>query len=153
MAKKASGRPSAYTQRVARTICNAIVDGMTLRQACALPGMPNKSTVLRWLQDEDKSEFRDQYVRARELAAEDMADELLEIADDGRNDWMERFDREGEAIGWRENGEAIRRSALRVETRKWLISKRAPKKYGVQKLDPSGDDDNGPGLHDPNPDV
>ncbi|MDN7820626.1 terminase small subunit protein [Burkholderia vietnamiensis] len=134
MAKK-TGRPTAYTHKLAKAICAAIIDGMTLRQVCALPGMPAKSTILRWLQDEDKAEFQAQYVRAREIQAEDMADEILEIADDGRNDWMEQHDRDGNAVGWRENGEAIRRSALRVEARKWLLSKRAPKKYGVPDRD------------------
>lgn len=53
-----------------------------------------------------------------------MADEIIEIADDGSNDWMER---EGKAAP---NGEMVNRSRLRVDTRKWLMSKMAPKKYG-----------------------
>ncbi|SAK53430.1 hypothetical protein AWB78_01325 [Caballeronia calidae] len=150
---KARGRPTAYSPQIAKAICAAIIDGMTLRQACELPGMPGKTTVLRWLQDDDKAEFRDQYVRAREAQAEEMADDLLEIADDGRNDWMERYDRKGEAIGWRENGEAVRRSALRVETRKWLMSKRAPKRYGSSSSPSHEGEESSPGLNDPDPDV
>ena len=59
-----------------------------------------------------------------------MEDELLEIADDATNDWMEKRDRDGEAIGWMVNGEHIQRSRVRIDTRKWIMSKRAPKKYG-----------------------
>ncbi len=57
-------------------------------------------------------------------------DDLLEIADDGRNDWVEKRNAQGEVIGWTVNGEHIQRSRARIDTRKWLMSKRAPKKYG-----------------------
>jgi len=55
------------------------------------------------------------------------ADELLEISDDGTNDWM-TITQGGEE---REvpNQEVLQRSRLRVDTRKWLMSKIAPKKY------------------------
>jgi hypothetical protein len=57
-----------------------------------------------------------------------MADELIDIADDGRNDWMAR---PGNAtIGYELNGEHVQRSRLRSDTRKWLLSKCLPKVYG-----------------------
>lgn len=59
-----------------------------------------------------------------------MADEVIDISDDGSNDWMEKFSKEGEAIGWTINGEHVQRSKLRVDTRKWLLSKCLPKIYG-----------------------
>jgi hypothetical protein len=59
-----------------------------------------------------------------------LADELLEIADDGTNDWMKRFGKDGEDLGWALNGEHIARSRLRVDTRKWLLSKCLPKVFG-----------------------
>ncbi len=64
-----------------------------------------------------------------------MAEEIVEIADDGRNDWMEVMSKDGESIGWRLNGEAVQRSRLRVDARKWLMSKLLPKKYGESKDD------------------
>lgn len=57
-----------------------------------------------------------------------MADELLEVADDARNDWMERHGEED--AGWVVNGEHIQRSRLRVDTRKWMLSKALPKVFG-----------------------
>jgi len=80
-------------------------------------------------------EFLKQYARAKEESADALAEEMLEIADDGRNDWMARnggTDDEGNA---RENtyvlnGEHIQRSRVRIDTRKWLASKLKPKKYG-----------------------
>lgn len=58
-----------------------------------------------------------------------MADELLEVADDARNDWMERQDDNG-GNSWQVNGEHIQRSRLRVDTRKWMLSKALPKVFG-----------------------
>ncbi|HRP05296.1 MAG TPA: hypothetical protein PLV87_10330, partial [Opitutaceae bacterium] len=68
-----------------------------------------------------------------------MADEMMEIADDARNDWMER--RGEEDAGWQVNGEHIQRSRLRVDTRKWMLSKALPKLYGEkQEIDHKSSD-------------
>lgn len=69
-------------------------------------------------------------MRAREAQADAIFDEILDIADDGSNDWMERHDAEGGSIGWKENGEAIGRSRLRIDARKWMAGKLRPKVYG-----------------------
>lgn len=102
--------------------------GESLRRVCRDLSMPGLATVVRWL---DKFEsFRVQYARAKELQAEYLVDEIIEISDDGTNDYMAMRDKEGAIIGWRENGEYIQRSRLRVDARKWAASKMAPKKYG-----------------------
>ncbi|WP_217469038.1 terminase small subunit protein [Burkholderia lata] len=146
-------RTSGFTESIAKKICEKIIDGMTLRQIGDTDGMPSKTTILRWLGDDRYVSFRDQYARARELQSEAMADDILEIADDGRNDWMEIISKDGDSVGWRVNGEAVQRSKLRVETRKWLMSKMLPKKYGAIKIDSEGGGEGGPSLDDPNPDV
>jgi len=112
------------------TICEHIADGKSLREICRAEGMPSKTTVMRWLAD--SQEFRDQYARAREAQADHFADEILEIADDATNDWMTR--KVGEETTTVADHEHISRSRLRVDARKWLMSKMAPKKYG-DKLD------------------
>lgn len=127
-----TGRPSIFSQALADTICERISNGESLRAICEDDGMPSKSTVFKWLGLE--AEFADQYARAREAQADAIFDDILSIADDGQNDWMEKHDAEGENIGWRENGEAIRRSQLRIDARKWMAGKLKPKKYG-EKLD------------------
>lgn len=126
------GRPSSFNQEVADAICERLADGESLRDICQDEEMPNRATVFRWLSR--FKEFSDQYARAREEQADALFDEILTIADDGRNDWMERHNNDGEAIGWRENGEALRRSQLRVDARKWMAGKLRPKKYS-DKLD------------------
>lgn len=127
-----TGRPSAFTQELADLICERIADGESLRSICDNEGMPSKSMVFRWLAAEPL--FRDQYAHARDTQAESYFDDIRDIADDGRNDWMEKKNSDGENIGWQENGEAIRRSQLRIDARKWMAGKLKPKKYG-EKLD------------------
>lgn len=123
---------TTFTQEKADAICELIADGQSLRTICAAEGMPSTSTVCKWLTEQPT--FSEQYARAREMQADALFDEILEIADDGSNDWMERKNADGENIGWRENGEAMRRSQLRVEARKWMAGKLQAKKYG-DKID------------------
>jgi hypothetical protein len=121
------GRPSDYSPETGLSICAELSVGKSLRQICSADEMPDRSTVFRWL--EKHREFRDQYARAREAQTEYWADEILEIADDGSNDWMERQRHNGESETVVDH-EHINRSRLRVDSRKWLMSKLAPKKYG-----------------------
>lgn len=140
MAKKKIGRPSDYTPELATNICIRIADGESLRTLVKDDDMPAASTICRWLLDETKKEFWEQYEKARNIQAELMFEELLEIADDGTNDWMEREMKDGGSYTVL-NSEAIGRSRLRVDTRKWYLSKIVPKKYG-DTLKLAGDKDN-----------
>ena len=110
------------------SICERIAGGESLRQICGDGDVPSASTVFVWLSQDEA--FSEQYARAREAQADALFDDILSIADDGTNDWMERKNADGENIGWQENGEALRRSQLRVEARKWMAGKLKPKKYG-----------------------
>jgi len=129
-----SGETSTYTQEVAERICEQLADGQTLRQVCKADDMPPESTVRRWVLD-DREGFAAQYTQAREIGYHVMADELLEVADDAQNDWMERQD-DGDKLTYVLNGEHVQRSRLRLDTRKWLLSKALPKIYGdKQQID------------------
>lgn len=81
---------------------------------------------------DDRNGFAAHYARARELQIEAMADELIEISDDGTNDWM-TIQRGGQEVEV-PNQEVLQRSRLRVDTRKWLMSKIMPKKYADKTL-------------------
>lgn len=109
-------------------ICERIANGESLIGILEDEGMPSSSTVFNWLAADEA--FVDKYARAREAQADAVFDQILTIADDGRNDWMERKNADGENIGWMENGEALRRSQLRIDARKWMAGKLRPKKYG-----------------------
>jgi hypothetical protein len=77
---------------------------------------------MRWLQANEG--FRDNYVRARDAQADYLAEEIIQIADDGLNDTYATED--GDAV----NHDVIARSRLRVDARKWYAGRMAPKKYG-----------------------
>ncbi|MQX90299.1 terminase small subunit protein [Sinorhizobium meliloti] len=121
---------STYTEEIALRICERLADGESLKAMCEDEDMPSKSTVFKWLSENPA--FSDMYARAREAQADALFDDVLSIADDGRNDWMQR--NFGEETRWVENGEALRRSQLRIDARKWMAGKLRPKKYG-DKLD------------------
>lgn len=121
---------STYTEEIALRICERLADGESLKAMCEDEDMPSKSTVFKWLSENPT--FSDMYARAREAQADALFDDVLSIADDGRNDWMQR--NFGEETRWVENGEALRRSQLRIDARKWMAGKLRPKKYG-DKLD------------------
>lgn len=119
-----TGRPSAYNEGIAQEICERMASGESLREICRDDHMPARSTVFLWIA-EDRESFSDRYAKAFQARMYLHADELLDIADDGTNDWMERNTPEGEK-SYVVNGEAIQRSRLRVDTRKWLMAKLLP---------------------------
>jgi hypothetical protein len=122
-----------YSDEIADRICDALADARSLRGICCEPDMPSQSTVFRWLGDDRYLAFRERYARAREAQADALFDEMLDIADDGANDWMERK-REDGTVDEIVNHEHISRSKLRIEARKWMAGKLRPKVYG-DKLD------------------
>jgi len=52
-----------------------------------------------------------------------LADEMLDIADDSSNDWIPICGEDGAIQACRVNGEAVNRSRLRVDGRKWIAAK------------------------------
>ena len=130
------GRPSIFTEELAKTICSRIAEGRSVRSICKDDDMPSAVSIYNWLLDDDKKEFFKQYARAKDAQAELMFDELLEIADDGSNDYMtiEKGDKSYNV----EDREVTNRSKLRVDARKWYLSKVLPKKFG-DKMDLTSD--------------
>ena len=134
---KLFGRPSIYNPELAAQICEHIAQGKSLRTIAEMEGMPHQATIMAWL-DGSHPDFSEQYARAREAQADKLAEETLLIADESSQDTY--VDADGNV---KTNTEAIQRSKLRVDTRKWLASKMAPKKYG-DKVAIGGADDLGP---------
>lgn len=125
-------------QKTFDIICDRISKGESVRSVLRDDDMPNRSTFYEWLdEDEDKA---NQYARAANDRADTIFDEMFEIADDGTNDTMIVDMGEGEQVE-KLNTEHIQRSKLRIDTRKWALSKMNPKKYGdkmEQKVDLGG---------------
>lgn len=101
------GRPSEFSPQTANTICERLADGESLRTICAEDGMPDRSTVRRWLSQNE--EFRGQYAHAREEQADVYAERIVDEAHTATD----------AAIG-----------RLRMDALKWAASKLAPKRYG-----------------------
>lgn len=129
-----TGGVTVYTPNLAAELLKRLSEGESLRGICEDAHMPDRGTVLRWIGENE--ELRNQYARAREAQADAIFDDMLRIADDGSNDWM--MQNRGDDVAWVENGENARRSALRIDARKWILARMAPKKYG-DKLTVAGD--------------
>ena len=105
-----------------RTLADAVVDGMAIdglscAKSCDAVGVPIGS-FLRWVSED--ADLAERYARAREVLIERMAAETLAIAD--------------APVGVTDRGTtdsgAVQKQRLQVDTRKWMLSKLAPKRYG-----------------------
>ena len=107
---KPIGRPTKYNQVLAETLLNHLMMGESLRAICNRDDMPNKSTVFRWLANNQA--FCDQYRLARELQIDTLIEEILNITDHVELSIT-----------------AINRASLQVKTRRWYASKLKPRVY------------------------
>lgn len=121
-----------FSQDLFDRICDRIAGGESLRSICSDDDMPSKEAVRKWLAKDAGGELVAQYARARDAQADAIFDEIIDIADNAANDWMEENGKD--AVGYQLNGEHIQRSKLRIDARKWMAGKLRPKVYG-DKLD------------------
>lgn len=131
---KSSARKAKAIERiasVAETICDRLAAGESLNAICKTDGMPSEPTVRRWA-IEDFEGFATKYTRAREIQAHFLAEQIIAISDESSRDSY--TDENGVE---RTNTEVVARSKLRVDSRKWFLSKVLPKVYG-DKLEIGG---------------
>lgn len=123
------GRKSTFTQELGDRICALIATNTVglKRLVQIYDDLPDECTIREWRFMFPK--FGTQYAQAKLFQAELLAEECLDIADDGTNDWMASLSEE-EQEKYRLNGEHVQRSRLRIDTRKFFASKLLPKKYG-----------------------
>lgn len=98
-------RPSVDDKKILDAL-EKIADGISVRAACGESGI-GLSTFFR---EVCKDTFRDHYAKAMEIRAATMFSDMLDIADNDAPD--------------------VQRDRLRVDARKWALSKMMPKKYG-----------------------
>ncbi len=123
-------------EKVFEEILEYIEDGKSLRSILKASDMPSSRTFFNWI-DDDKEKVK-RYARAMEIRAESIFEDILEIADDGTNDFMTIT--KGDVEYNVEDREVTNRSRLRVDARKFFLSKVLSKKYG-DKLDLTSDGD------------
>lgn len=136
------GRPTDFTRATADAIVERIAEGESLRSICRDDGMPNKSTVFRWLADPGNGEFRIMYELARQAQADAYFDEIVDLADRPLEavTTVEKevvCDKVLQPTTETRTADAVERSKLMVDARKWVVSRMNPKKYG-NKLEHSG---------------
>lgn len=125
---------SEHTQETRDIICDRLSGGESLTSICKDDGMPAKVTVFKWIRND--AEFANQYARAREAQAEHYLDEIIQISDYSVLDTYIDPESGNELT----NHDVIQRAKLRVDTRKWAMSRLAPKKYG-DRITHGGDPD------------
>ena len=97
-----------WTSDIENSVITDIESGLSLR-ATAENNRISKALILKKVKESDS--FRDRYAHAKEIQLESMADEILTIADSA-------------------SSEDYNVARLQVDSRKWLLSKLVPKKYG-----------------------
>lgn len=116
------GRPTDYNEELAAHICSEVASGRSLRSICREDDMPAMSSVFLWLSRHPT--FSEQYAKSQVDRATALAEEILEISDDASNDLLIQ---EGKGAP---NSVSVARDKLKVDTRKWLLSRMDPKRYG-----------------------
>lgn len=120
------GRPSKYSDTIADAICDEIAVGRSVLQICEDKDFPSERSVYRWL--EANEAFRQKYARAREFQADHYCSEIIQLADtpiEARKVVIKPDGTEEITIG-----DAVDRTRLQIDARKWYASKVAPKQYG-----------------------
>lgn len=132
-------RPEEHTPEIIAEICDGLSDGITLSEICRRDHMPQRRTVYDWTAKHPDIAAR--IARAREDGFDVIAEQCIEIAEDGTNDYTTRKNQAGQDVEVFDS-EHVQRSKLRIETRLKLLAKWSPKKYGdrqqVAPTDPDG---------------
>jgi transposase-like protein len=117
----------SYTPEVARLICERLAaDGASVRQICQDTSMPARSTLFVWLRQ--RPDFREKYTFAKRFQIQWLADEMVDIADDRANDWIEHEEPDGKKVRMF-NPENFRSRKRQIGEVQWRISKLKPKRY------------------------
>lgn len=118
------------TEEIALEILDRLSRGETIKQIVKDPYMPTYQQIMKWVKTDP--DFQAAYMSAQEFRMNVFADEILEIADDATGDIRLGFDKAGNVIP-EVNVEAIQRSKLRIETRKYLMERYAKQTFAPPK--------------------
>jgi hypothetical protein len=120
----AISRAVQATPELLDEICDRIAAGEFLMDICKDEHMPSRESVRRWV-NKDHMGMWDMYHRAQFSRVFGWVDEIMEIADDSSGDW--KVSPKGRK---QIDKEAVQRSRVRIDTRKWLLAKLLPKQFG-----------------------
>lgn len=127
---RGKGRPTDYTPELGIKICERIAQGESVRSIGRDQAMPDAATIFRWaLVNED---FREHYTRAKEIGAEVEAEQIVEEADNAIK-----------VVKGKDKSDNARVQAVKlaVDTRRWILAKKLPKKWGDRQVVTTEDKD------------
>lgn len=108
--------------KIFQLILLEIEEGASLRSILRRDDMPNRNTFFSWIyEDVDKS---NQYARSCEVRADNIFEEILEISDEKYGTYID--ERGNEKI----DSASVQKKRLQIDSRKWMLGKMQPKKYG-----------------------
>ena len=110
-------------ERIFSSILEAIEKGESLRNVLKSPDTPSSRTFYIWLEADEEKVKR--YARACKERASSIFEDILSIADDSSKDVVTSEDGRKSL-----NSEFAARSRIRIDARKWMLSKLEPKVYG-----------------------
>lgn len=114
--RKARPKTKPYDRKKALdAIVERMVEGESLRQICGSDGVPNKSTVLRWLIDDD--DLATIMARAREMLADALDDDINEVVQEVRSGALEP-----------------QAAQVIIRANQWRAGKMKPKVYGEKQV-------------------
>jgi len=113
-----------FSQEIADEICQKVsCTSEGIRKLCKKnKHWPRAKTIYEWRSKHAK--FSEQYARAKTLQAFVLADQIIEISDNSKGDYQII---DGKV---KVNSDNINRARLRIDSRKWLLSKLLPRVYG-----------------------
>lgn len=110
-------------ERIFEEVCSDIENGMALRGALKKEGRPSSKTFYEWIESDENRIKR--YARACERRADEIFEDIMDIADDKSGDILKGEDGQ-EYL----NQEFVQRARVKIDARKWMLGKMQPKKYG-----------------------
>ena len=129
-----------YSPELLSVILERVADGESLNHICSSEDMPSRKAFFDWVAKDPS--IQAQYELAISLRADIHAEEILAIADEEVTMIKRSKHSGGEEEGLEQevvfDPTAVARNRLRVDARKWILSKMAPKKYGdkiMQEID------------------
>jgi hypothetical protein len=143
--KRAPASKDVHPVRDMAALCDGVLsgmkNGMSTTKSCEAAGLPFST----FLDQVDKSsELAERYTHARAVLLERMADEIVHISDTPVMGTKSVSKATGLEIT---EGDMTDHRRLQVESRKWLLARLMPKKYGEkQQVEHSGSVDIAAGI-------
>lgn len=124
---KHPGPPTVRSQELADEIVESLMEGFSMIQICNRPHMPNRSTILRWMNDDN--DFATRCAQARELQADLMDDMIMELINNT-------------------TPETSKADRIKLAAMQWRAEKLKPKKYGNKVAQEISGPNSGPIQHE-----